>query len=241
MSILKKNVFILTGAGISKESGINTFREKDGLWDNYKIEDVCTVEAFKKNPELVNSFYNERKRNLLDPKIKPNAAHFSLAELEKNCKKDFLIVTQNIDNLHEQAGSKKIVHMHGSLEKAYCMYCNSRVKYDFEVTTNYKCKSCNNKGMVRVDVVWFGEQPKYLNEIYNFLEKTEVFISIGTSNNVYPAAGFIDFLNQINNKILMYEFNLEKTSKSIFFDKRFSGPATKTIPKFVKKVIEKKN
>ncbi len=238
MSILKKNVFILTGAGISKESGINTFREKDGLWDNYKIEDVCTVEAFKKNPELVNNFYNERKRNLSNPKIKPNAAHLALAEFEKNCEKNFLIVTQNIDDLHEQAGSKKILHMHGSLEKAYCMYCSNTVKYDFEITTNYICKSCNNKGMVRVDVVWFGEQPKYLNQIYNFLEKTEVFISIGTSNNVYPAAGFIDFLNQLNQKIEMYEFNLEKTSKSLLFDKIFSGPATKTIPKFVEKIIE---
>ena len=128
--------------------------------------------------------------------------------------------------------------MHGSLEKAYCMYCNNTVKYDFEITTNYKCKSCNNKGMVRVDVVWFGEQPKYLNQIYNYLEKTEVFISIGTSNNVYPAAGFIDFLNQLNQKVEMYEFNLEKTTKSLLFDKIFSGPATKTIPKFVEKIIE---
>ena len=237
MSILNKNIFILTGAGISKESGINTFREEDGLWDNYKIEDVCTPDAFKRNPDLVNNFYNERKSQLKSPKIKPNEAHLSLAELEKNCSGEFLIVTQNIDNLHERAGSKKILHMHGSLENAYCMYCNKKVILNFNLSTNYQCKNCLNRGMVRVDVVWFGEQPKHLEEIYNFLEKTEVFISIGTSNNVYPAAGFIDFLNQLNRKILMYEFNLEKTIKTSQFDKTFFGPATQTIPNFVEDLI----
>ena len=237
MSIFNKNIFILTGAGISKESGINTFREKDGLWDNYKIEDVCTPDAFKRNPDLVNNFYNERKSQLKSPKIKPNEAHLSLAELEKNCSGEFLIVTQNIDNLHERAGSKKILHMHGSLEHAYCMYCNQKVVLNFKLSTSYKCRNCLNKGMVRVDVVWFGEQPKYLEEIYNFLEKTEVFISIGTSNNVYPAAGFIDYLNQLNKKIFMYEFNLEETIKTSQFDQTYFGPATQTIPKFVEDLI----
>ena len=168
MSILNKNIFILTGAGISKESGINTFREEDGLWDNYKIEDVCTPNAFKRNPDLVNNFYNERKSQLESPQIKPNEAHLSLVELERNCSGEFLIVTQNIDNLHERAGSKKILHMHGSLESAYCMYCNQKVILNFNLSTSYQCKNCLNKGMVRVDVVWFGEQPKYLKEIYNF-------------------------------------------------------------------------
>ena len=128
--------------------------------------------------------------------------------------------------------------MHGSLESAYCMYCNQKVILNFNLSTSYQCKNCLNKGMVRVDVVWFGEQPKYLEEIYNFLEKTEVFISIGTSNNVYPAAGFIDFLNQLNKKILMYEFNLEKTIKTAQFDQTYFGPATKTIPMFVKNLIK---
>lgn len=238
MSILQKNIFILTGAGISKESGINTFREKDGLWDNYRIEDVCTVNAFKKNPDLVNKFYNERKKKLENPKIKPNAAHFSLAELEKNCQKDFILVTQNIDNLHEKAGTKKILHMHGSLENGYCMYCKQKVNLNFNLTTEYQCKNCLNSGMVRVDVVWFGEQPKHLKKIYDCLEKTDVFISIGTSNNVYPAAGFIDFLAQLNKKISMYEFNIEKTNKTSKFDKNFVGPATKTIPSFVREIIK---
>ena len=237
MSILKKNIFILTGAGISKESGINTFREKDGLWDNYRIEDVCTVEAFKKNPEYVNNFYNERKIRSESPKIKPNSAHFSLAKFESYCQKEFLLVTQNIDNLHERAGSKKILHMHGSLENAYCMYCKNKIKYNFNLTTKYQCKSCFNSGMVRVDVVWFGEQPKYLDKIYDFLDKTEVFISIGTSNNVYPAAGFIDYILQLKKKVFLYEFNIEETNKSVNFDKIFKGPATETIQKFVDNAI----
>ncbi|MEL0124365.1 MAG: Sir2 family NAD-dependent protein deacetylase, partial [Alphaproteobacteria bacterium] len=117
-----KNIFILTGAGISSESGIKTFREKDGLWDNYRIEDVCTPEAFQRNPDKVNNFYNERKVAFNGPDIKPNNGHKALVELEGICKKDFLIVTQNIDSLHEKAGSKNLLHMHGSLERLYCMY-----------------------------------------------------------------------------------------------------------------------
>ncbi len=236
MSILNKNIFILTGAGISKESGISTFREKDGLWDNYKIEDVCTVDAFERNPELVNSFYNERKKNLNNPLIQPNAAHLSLNDLEKKSKKEFLLVTQNIDDLHEKAGSREVLHMHGSLNNAYCMYCGYTIKLDFFLTTKYKCKNCGNIGKVRVDVVWFGEQPKHLDKIFSFLEKTEVFISIGTSNNVYPAAGFIDFALQLDRQIEMYEFNIEKTNKSSLFNQVITGPASKTLPNFVKKI-----
>mgnify|MGYP001164999562 CR=1 FL=1 len=237
MSILDKNIFILTGAGISKESGIETFREKDGLWDNYRIEDVCTIQAFQKNPDFVNNFYNERKKKLERPDILPNEAHKSLVKLEKNCRGNFLIVTQNIDNLHEKAGTKKILHMHGTMNKVYCMYCKHVETFDFELSSNYVCKNCRNKGKVRVDVVWFGEQPKYLDKIYSFLENVDIFISIGTSNNVYPAAGFIDFSNQLQKKIEFYEFNIEITNKSSLFDKRFIGPASETLPKFVDDVI----
>ncbi len=240
MTILKKNIFVLSGAGISKESGIETFREKDGLWDNYRIEDVCTVEAFKRKPNFVNNFYNERKRKLEDPKIIPNDAHKSLALLETKCEKEFILVTQNIDNLHEKAGSKKILHMHGSLENAFCMYCNHLIELDFNLTTSYICENCQNNGKVRVDVVWFGEQPKYLDQIYKYLEKTEVFISIGTSNNVYPAAGFIDFLKQLNRNVEMFEFNIEETNKSQLFHRKFLGPASKTLPKFINEVISTK-
>jgi len=229
----KKNLFILTGAGVSKESGIKTFREKDGLWENYKIEDVCTVEAFIKDPNLVNNFYNERRSSIIDQKILPNEAHYQLAKLEKKWKGDFILVTQNIDNLHEQAGSKKILHMHGSLDKCFCMNCGAEYKFNFDLSTEFVCKKCNVKGKVRVDIVWFGEQPKYLDKIYKYLDRTDVFLSIGTSNNVYPAAGFIDYLKHQKRKIDFYEFNIEKTSKSYLFTKSFIGPASKTLKKLV--------
>ena len=237
MNILDKNILVLTGAGISKESGISTFREKNGLWENYKIEDVCTVEAFEKNPDLVNDFYNQRRRDITEKNIKPNEAHHALAKLEQKCRKDFLLVTQNVDKLHEEAGSKQIKHMHGTLYEAYCMYCKNIIKLDFELSTKYECKYCHNSGKVRVDVVWFGEQPKFLDMIYKYFERVEVFISIGTSNNVYPAAGFIDLIQQLVNDVELYEFNLETTHKSSLFTKVYKGPATKTLPKFVESLI----
>ena len=236
MTITNKNIFILTGAGISSESGIKTFREKDGLWDNHKIEEVCTPEAFQKNPDKVNNFYNERKIIFNRSDISPNKGHMALVELEKICKRDFLIVTQNIDSLHEKAGSKNLLHMHGSLESLYCMYCGNKITYDFDLDSSYVCFNCKKPGNVRVDVVWFGEQPKYLDQIYKFLDKTQVFISIGTSNNVYPAAGFIDYILSRKEKILLYEFNLEETTKSGLFTESFKGYASKTLPNFLKLV-----
>ena len=233
---IKKNIFILTGSGVSKESGIQTFREKDGLWDNFRIEDVCTIEAFIKNPQFVNDFYNQRKKKMNDLKVKPNPAHEKIANLENKWQGEFLLVTQNIDNLHEKAGSKKIIHMHGTLEHAYCMNCNEKYKLDFELNVDFICKRCNSKGQVRVDVVWFGEQPRGLDLIYNFLNKTDIFLSVGTSNNVYPAAGFIDYLNKTNRKAELYEFNIDKTNKSDLFTKSFIGPASETLKKFVNSI-----
>ena len=232
----KKNIFLLTGAGISKESGIQTFREKDGLCDNFKIEDVCTTDAFRKNPQFVNDFYNQRKKKMNNSKIKPNLAHKELAKLEEKWEGEFLLVTQNIDNLHEKAGSKKIVHMHGTLDYAYCMNCYARYRLNFELSVDFVCKKCNLKGEVRVDVVWFGEQPKELDLIYSFLDKTDIFLSIGTSNNVYPAAGFIDYLNSKKRNINLYEFNIEKTNKSNLFTESFVGPASKTLSTFVNSI-----
>lgn len=233
---IKKNIFILTGAGVSKESGIQTFREKDGLWDNFKIEDVCTIDAFIRNPQFVNDFYNQRKKKMNNSKIKPNPAHKEIAKLEDKWLGEFLLVTQNIDNLHEKAGSKKIIHMHGSLDYAYCMNCNKKYNLDFELNINFICKECGSEGKVRVDVVWFGEQPKNLDLIYSFLDKTDIFLSIGTSNNVYPAAGFIDYINRTNRKTEFYEFNIEKTNKSKLFTKSFIGPASKTLKEFVNSI-----
>ena len=234
---VKQNIFILTGAGISKESGIETFREKDGLWDNHKIEDVCTPEGFYRNPENVHNFYNERRKKLNHHSIRPNQAHLSLAELEKKWKGEFLIVTQNIDNLHEKAGSKKVLHIHGTIDKFYCMGCNKFGVLDFNINSSYVCTNCGKSGKCRVDVVWFGEQPKYLDRVYSFLEKTELFISIGTSNNVYPAAGFIDFLIQVNPEAEFLEFNLEKTNKSNLFNNSQIGNASETVKEFVNQFV----
>ena len=234
---LNQNIFILTGAGISRESGIKTFREKDGLWDEHKIEDVCTIDAFIKNPSYVHKFYNERRKKLKNPKIKPNPAHFNLAKLEKIWEGDFLLVTQNIDDLHEKAGSKNILHMHGTLDKYYCMKCFKFGELKFDLSSSHKCKYCDSIGSTRVDVVWFGEQPKYLPQIYSFLEKTDLFISIGTSNNVYPAAGFIDYVLQFNQNVNLIEFNIEKTNKSSLFERSVIGPASETIETFVKDII----
>ncbi len=238
MDLTKKKIFVLTGAGISRESGIKTFREHDGLWENYKIEDVCTIEAFFKNKDYVNNFYNQRRKDLNNPKIKPNNAHKYLAILEKSCQK-FMLVTQNVDNLHERSGSQKVFHMHGTLNKAFCMDCNFNFDLNFDLSSSYICTNCKSFGNVRVDVVWFGEQPKYLKKIYSFLGDIDIFISIGTSNNVYPAAGFIDYTKQFNNKKTEFiEFNLEKTNKSQHFDKTFIGPASITVERFVKKELK---
>ncbi len=233
MSIVDKNIFVLTGAGISRESGIKTFREKDGLWDNYRIEDVCTTEAFQKNPDFVNNFYNERKKLYKNKNIQPNEGHLALAELEQLSKKKFLLVTQNIDDLHKKAGSKSLLNMHGTLENLFCMHCGFMIPYDFDINTSYTCTNCKKSGEVRVDVVWFGEQPKYLKEIYNFLDRTDIFISVGTSNNVYPAAGFIDYLINKRKKIQTFEFNTESTIKTDFFSQSFKGSSSKTLPKFI--------
>ena len=140
----------------------------------------------------------EKKKKMNNLKIKPNPAHIEIAKLEKKWQGDFLLVTQNIDSLHEKAGSEKIVHMHGTLDYAYCMNCNTKYELNFDLSVDFVCQNCGKKGEVRVDVVWFGEQPKSLDLIYNFLDKTDIFLSIGTSNNVYPAAGFIDYLNKAN-------------------------------------------
>jgi len=205
-----KNIVVFTGAGISAESGLGTFRNSGGLWEKFKISDVATPEAFQKNPSLVLSFYNSRRRQLLD--ARPNNAHIALNRLQE--KYNLNIITQNIDNLHQQAGSKKLIHMHGSLDKAYCMNCLDKINLDFDLSINYQCKKCKKKGDVRIDVVWFGEQPKYLDLIYEHLEKTDIFLSIGTSNNVYPAAGFIDFVCNQQKRVELIEFNIEDIVRS---------------------------
>ncbi|WP_428034450.1 Sir2 family NAD+-dependent deacetylase [Amphritea sp.] len=231
-----QNIVILTGAGISAESGIKTFRAADGLWENHRIEDVATPEAFDRNPELVHQFYNQRREQLLLPDIRPNPAHLALAKLEQACTSEqLLLVTQNIDNLHERAGSKNLIHMHGEL-------LNLRCTTSGQVFTNYqpvgpdvRCGCCDDMGTLRPDIVWFGEMPMQMELIYDALEHCDLFISIGTSGHVYPAAGFVEVANSVGAETV--EINLEPSKKQSAFNRHIYGPASEEVPLFVESLI----
>ncbi len=191
MSGRPKKIVVLTGAGISAESGIQTFRAADGLWENHRVEDVASPEGFKRNPGLVQRFYNERRRKLLEPGISPNDGHLALARLEREFKGDFLLVTQNIDDLHERAGSKNLIHMHGELFKVRCLDSEKIFVWKEDITPASACPCCGKSGVLRPHIVWFGEMPLFMDRISAALEECDLFLSIGTSGNVYPAAGFV--------------------------------------------------
>ncbi len=228
------NIAILTGAGISAESGLETFRGSDGTWNKYQIEDVATPEGFARNPDLVNSFYNERRKDAA--KVVPNAAHIALAKLEKHWCGDFLLITQNVDNLHERAGSKKLVHMHGTLNHVICLACQEISFWCDDVTSGSVCPNCSQIGQLRPDIVWFGEMPYHINEIEQALHKADIFISIGTSGTVYPAAGFVSLAHAAGAKC--FELNLTcNTANSGIFDHAINGPASSTVPELVDKLI----
>ncbi|KYG61808.1 NAD-dependent deacylase [Bdellovibrio bacteriovorus] len=231
---LFKNIVILTGAGISAESGIRTFRDQDGLWEEHRIEDVATPEAFARDPKLVQRFYNLRRAQLKDPKIQPNPAHLALAELERQWEGNFLLVTQNVDNLHRRAGSPNLLHMHGRLDKVFCLHCDEHYEWNEDLAVDQSCEACGRKGGVRPDIVWFGEMPHHMEEIYAALDKADYFISIGTSGNVYPAAGFV----RLAWKAKKIEINLKDTEISPAFDAHFVGPASTEVPRFIKELLE---
>lgn len=229
-----KSLVILTGSGISAESGIPTFRASDGLWEEHRIEDVATPEAFQRNPDLVHQFYNARRSKLKDPDVKPNAAHFALAELEANWEGEFLLVTQNVDDLHERAGSNRVVHMHGALSKVFCDICEKRYDWSQDLDRTHICASCKAVGHLRPDIVWFGEMPYRMQEISEALHACELFISIGTSGLVYPAAGF----SQMAWKAHRYEVNLQSTGASPTFDDHRIGLASTEVPKLVHELLK---
>lgn len=228
------NIAILTGAGISAESGLETFRGSDGTWNKYQIEDVATPEGFARNPDLVNSFYNERRKDAA--KAVPNTAHIALAKLEKHWCGDFLLITQNVDNLHERAGSKKLVHMHGTLNHIICLACQQTSFWCDDVTSDSVCPNCSQIGHLRPDIVWFGEMPYYINEIEQALHKADIFISIGTSGTVYPAAGFVSLAHAAGAKCFELNLTCNITSSGIF-DYAINGPASITVPEFVNNLI----
>jgi NAD-dependent deacetylase len=231
---LFKNIVILTGAGISAESGIRTFRDQDGLWEEHHIEEVATPEAFAQNPALVQRFYNLRRAQLKDPNVQPNAAHKALAQLEEIWEGNFLLVTQNVDNLHRRAGSKNLLHMHGRLDSVFCQFCDERLDWTEDLQTQHPCPNCGRLGM-RPDIVWFGEMPHHMDEIYEALEKADYFVSIGTSGNVYPAAGFV----QLAWKAKKIEINMKDTGISSAFNSHLVGPATIEVPKFIQDFLPK--
>jgi NAD-dependent deacetylase len=235
MTQLFKPIVILTGAGISAESGIRTFRAADGLWEDHRIEDVATPEAFARDPELVQRFYNLRRAQLLDPAVAPNAGHLALARLEKAWEGDFLLVTQNVDNLHERAGSQRLLHMHGELQKLWCLACDQRQRWTSYVTDDSLCTACQKPRKLRPDIVWFGEMPFHMDVIEQALEKCELFLSIGTSGNVYPASGFVRWARHAR-KI---EVNPASTPVSDDFHEHIRGPAGETLPALVERLLAK--
>lgn len=232
-----KSIVVLTGAGISKESGLDTFRGQGGLWEGMRVEDVASPQAFQNHPETVHSFYNARKRVLLQNKILPNAAHDALTRLEKEWHGDFLLVTQNVDNLHERAGSENLLHMHGEILKGRCINCATVTSWSMDMDVKSKCPECRSIGTMRVDVVWFGEMPMWMDEITNALEKCDLFISIGTSGNVYPAAGFVQVVSN-NPTTITAELNLEPSLNASQFSRGDYGPATQIVPDFVNEVLK---
>ncbi len=230
------NIVILTGAGISKESGLHTFRDGDGLWAKHRIEDVATPEAFARNPALVQGFYNARRAQLRDPTVQPNVAHRALAELEANWPGGFLLVTQNIDDLHDRAGSRRLIHMHGELMKARCLRCGAVSEAGGDLSPETPCPACEAAGGMRPHVVWFGEMPLEMERIGAALDACDLFVSIGTSGAVYPAAGFVQ---EVRHRADTLELNLEPSEGSHLFDEARHGPATRLVPAFVREMLAK--
>lgn len=225
-------IVILTGAGISAESGLGTFRDEGGLWSQHRIEDVATPEGFHRDPDLVHGFYNARRAHAA--KATPNAAHAALAHLEANHPGEVLIVTQNVDGLHEKAGSKNVLHMHGTLAGALCGICDHRWTAPPKMHKADPCPACGSPA-TRPDVVWFGEMPYYMDEIFTHLAAADTFVSIGTSGEVYPAAAFVQEAAMGGAHTI--ELNLEPSSRVSDFAETCFGPATQIVPDWVEREL----
>lgn len=226
-------IVILTGAGISAESGLPTFRDNGGLWEQHRVEDVATPEAFRRDPGLVQRFYNERRRKL--GAVSPNAAHRALVDLERGWPGPLLLVTQNVDDLHARAGSLNLVPMHGELLKARCLACGAASAWAEDILPTSHCPRCDEPGQLRPHIVWFGEMPLELDRIFKALEECGLFIAIGTSGTVYPAAGFVDAVPPGARAI---EMNLEGSSPNPRFDEQRQGTATQRVPELVAELLK---
>lgn len=220
-------IVILTGAGVSAESGLGTFRDKGGVWTKYDLQDVATPEGFARDPAKVIDFYNMRRRNAAG--AKPNEAHFALARLQAEYRHEVALITQNVDSLHEAAGSDAI-HMHGAHGIARCIICDDRWTAPLVMAVDDPCPTCKAP-TTRPDVVWFGEVPLYLPEIADHLQSADLFVAIGTSGTVYPAAGFV--AEAAGRGARTVEINLEPSNVAGQFDEVILGPATETVPRWV--------
>jgi len=228
-----RNIVILTGAGISAESGVATFRGPDGLWEGHRVEDVATPEAFVRDPDLVHAFYDARRAKLAT--VEPNAAHRALARLDAEWPGELLIVTQNVDDLHERAGATRLLHMHGELKSAWCLGCDGRMPWEASLSDRPACPACAVPGGLRPDIVWFGEMPYEMERIDRALMDADLFVSIGTSGAVYPAAGFVQTARYCGAQTL--EMNLDPSLGSFHFHESRIGKAGELVPEWVGEIL----
>jgi len=228
-----RRIVILTGAGISADSGVSTFRDPDGVWAKYDYNEVATQEGFARNPSLVHSFYNARRAHI--QKVQPNAAHTALAALERRYGDALTLVTQNVDDLHERGGSSRIIHMHGELMKVRCGACGAARRWDSDLSVETRCAACGKDRFMRPDVVWFGEIPLFMEEIGVAIADAELFVSIGTSGNVYPAAGFVGEARSYG--IPCIELNLEPSENAWAFTDARYGRASEIVPDWVEEIL----
>lgn len=231
-----RNIVILTGAGVSAESGIETFRDGGGLWEKHRVEDVATPEAFARDPDLVLRFYDMRRAAI--QMRQPNAAHEALARLDAEWQGELLIVTQNVDDLHERAGARRLLHMHGEHLKAWCVACDGRSRWTASLLDRPACPACGEPAL-RPDIVWFGEMPYRMDEIYAALRGADLFVSIGTSGAVYPAAGLVRQARDLGARTL--ELNLEPSQGTAWFHEARHGPATEVVPAWVDELLRSEN
>jgi NAD-dependent deacetylase len=229
-----RRIVILTGAGVSAESGVPTFRGPDGLWEGHRVEDVATPEAFRRDPRLVQSFYDQRRAAL--GRVEPNAAHLALARLDSEWPGELLLVTQNVDDLHERAGSTRLIHMHGELKSAWCTACDRRHRWEGTLLDAPACPACGAAGHMRPDIVWFGEMPYAMARIEQAVMACDLFLGVGTSGNVYPAAGFVDLARHAGARTV--ELNLDPSMTSDRFGESRLGPAGTLVPRLVAELLK---
>jgi len=227
-----RNIVILTGAGISAESGLATFRGPDGLWEGHRVEDVCTPEALERNAALVHRFYDERRAKLVE--VEPNAAHEALAAFDAEWPGELLIVTQNVDDLHERAGARRLVHMHGELLSALCAACGKAMRWTHSLPPGSICDGCSSRAL-RPDIVFFGEMPYQMDLIDDALRQADLFVSVGTSGAVYPAAGFVQTARHVGARTI--ELNLEPSAGSFYFEESRMGAASVLVPALVRELL----